>query len=111
MPGVLLVCARTRSVLSMSGRSGICSISLELTRTDIKFEAVSGFLRVDGLPMVRIQPDYDQRSVTSSSNVRFLFSVLRGVSILRCGLLRRFLFFALFSVVIIQLNHIHGIIR
>ena len=43
----------------MSGRSGICSISFKLTRTDIKFEAVSSFLRVDGLPMVRIQPDYD----------------------------------------------------
>ena len=57
MPGVLLVCARTGSVHVWE--IWLCSICLELTRTDIKFKAVSGFLRVDGLPMVCIQPDYD----------------------------------------------------
>ena len=59
MPGVLPVCARTRSVLSMFGRSGICSISLDLMCTHFQFEVVSDFLQCDGLPMVCIQPDHD----------------------------------------------------
>ena len=59
LPGVSLVCTRTRSALSMSGRSGMSSGSLDQTGAYFKLEAVSGLLRVDGLPMVRIQPDHD----------------------------------------------------
>ena len=86
LPGVSLVCTRTRLALSMSGRSGICSGSLDPMRTHFKSEAVSGLLRLYGLPMVRIQPDYDQRSVTSSSNVCF-FIIFRVLSVLKSDLL------------------------
>ena len=107
MPGVSLVCARIRSALSTSGRSGTCTISLNSTRTHFRLEALSGLLRVDGLPMVRIQPDHDQRSFTSSLNVCFFHYFLRGVSTemllptqvpLLCPVLRG----------MIQLDHLRG---
>ena len=87
LPGVSLVCTRTRLALSMSGRSGICSGSLDPMRTHFKSEAVSGLLRLYGLPMVCIQPDHDWRSVTSSSNVCFFITIFRVLLVLKSELL------------------------
>ena len=43
MPGDSLVCARIRSALSMSGRSGTCTVSLNSTRTHFRFKGCIRF--------------------------------------------------------------------